>query len=93
MGNNPDADAPTIGKAGLVPVATRSASSSGKFRRASLLEKRHWDQELRSHRVWNRVARTCSVFPNVAQSRTYVENGLYHYRTLPSHAKRFRVAW
>jgi hypothetical protein len=32
------------------------------------------------------------VFPNVAQSRSYVENGLYHYRTLPSHAEQFRVA-
>ena len=32
------------------------------------------------------------VFPNVAQSRSYLEGGLYHYRTLPSQAEQFRVA-
>jgi hypothetical protein len=32
------------------------------------------------------------VFPNVTQSRSYLEGGLYHYRTLPSHAEQFRVA-
>jgi len=32
------------------------------------------------------------VFPNVTQSRSYLENGLYHYRTLPRQAEQFRVA-
>jgi len=32
------------------------------------------------------------VFPNVTQSRSYLEAGLYHYRTLPSQAEQFRVA-
>jgi hypothetical protein len=32
------------------------------------------------------------VFPNVIQSRSYSEAGLYHYRTLPSQAEQFRVA-
>lgn len=32
------------------------------------------------------------AFPNVAQSRSYLDGGLYHYRTLPSQAERFRVA-
>jgi hypothetical protein len=32
------------------------------------------------------------VFPNVTQSRSYLEGGLYHYRTLPSQAEQFRVA-
>jgi hypothetical protein len=32
------------------------------------------------------------VFPNVARSRSYLEGGLYHYRTLPSQAQQFRVA-
>ena len=31
------------------------------------------------------------VFPNVTQSRSYLEGGLYHYRTLPSHAEQFRI--
>lgn len=32
------------------------------------------------------------VFPNVTRSRSYLEGGLYHYRTLPSQAEQFRVA-
>ena len=32
------------------------------------------------------------VFPNVVKSRSYLEGGLYHYRTLPSQAEQFRVA-
>lgn len=31
------------------------------------------------------------VFPNVTQSRSYVEDGLYHYRKLPSRAEQFLV--
>jgi len=31
------------------------------------------------------------VFPNVAQSRSYIEGGIYHYRKLPSQAEEFRV--
>jgi hypothetical protein len=30
-------------------------------------------------------------FSNVARSRSYLENGLYHYPILPSKAERFRV--
>jgi hypothetical protein len=32
------------------------------------------------------------VFPNVVQSRSYADDGIYHYRKLPSHAEEFRVA-
>jgi hypothetical protein len=32
------------------------------------------------------------VFPNVGQSRSYLEGGLYHYRALPSQAEQFRIA-
>ena len=32
------------------------------------------------------------VFPNVTQSRSYLDGGLYHYRTLPSQAEQFRIA-
>jgi len=32
------------------------------------------------------------VFPNVTQSRSYLKDGLYHYRKLPSQAEQFRVA-
>jgi hypothetical protein len=32
------------------------------------------------------------AFPNVAQSRSYLEAGLYHYRTPPSQAEQFRLA-
>lgn len=31
------------------------------------------------------------VFPNVAQSSSYVEGGMYHYRKLPRQAEEFRV--
>jgi hypothetical protein len=32
------------------------------------------------------------VFPNVVKSRSYAEDGIYHYRKLPSQAEEFRVA-
>jgi len=32
------------------------------------------------------------VFPNVVKSRSYTEDGIYHYRKLPSQAEEFRVA-
>lgn len=32
------------------------------------------------------------VFPNVVNSRSYAEGGIYHYRKLPSQAEEFRVA-
>jgi hypothetical protein len=32
------------------------------------------------------------VFPNVVKSRSYAEDGMYHYRRLPSQAEEFRVA-
>jgi hypothetical protein len=32
------------------------------------------------------------VFPNVVQSRSYLADGIYHYRKLPSQAEEFRVA-
>ena len=32
------------------------------------------------------------VFPNVARSRSYLENGLYHYPKLPARAEEFRIA-
>ena len=31
------------------------------------------------------------VFPNVIQSRSYAQDGIYHYRKLPSQAERFRI--
>jgi len=31
------------------------------------------------------------VFPNVVKSRSYAEDGIYHYRKLPSQAEEFRV--
>lgn len=32
------------------------------------------------------------AFPNVAQSRSYLDNGLYHYPKLPARAEEFRIA-
>jgi plasmid stabilization system protein ParE len=32
------------------------------------------------------------AFSNVAQSRSYLENGLYHYPKLPARAEEFRIA-
>ena len=32
------------------------------------------------------------VFPNVVQSRSYSDDGMYHYRKLPSQAEEFRIA-
>jgi hypothetical protein len=32
------------------------------------------------------------VFPNVVKSRSYTEDGIYHYRKLPSQAEEFRIA-
>jgi hypothetical protein len=31
------------------------------------------------------------VFPNVVQSRSYLSDGIYHYRKLPGRAEEFRV--
>jgi hypothetical protein len=31
------------------------------------------------------------VFPNVVQSKSYVQDGMYHYRVLPKQAEQFRV--
>jgi hypothetical protein len=31
------------------------------------------------------------VFPNVVQSRSYSQDGIYHYRTLPRQAEQFRI--
>lgn len=32
------------------------------------------------------------VFPNVVKSRSYAEDGIYHYRKLPSQVEEFRLA-
>ncbi len=32
------------------------------------------------------------VFPNVIQSRSYAQDGIYHYRKAPSQAEEFRIA-
>lgn len=32
------------------------------------------------------------VFPNVIQSRSYAQDGIYHYRKSPSQAEEFRIA-
>lgn len=88
------ADAPTTGKGGPVPVAA--------YRFSRLCFKRDVIEALGPNDAFRVETPVGSfqmtyadfhrVFPNVAQSRSYVENGLYHYRTLPSHAEQFRVA-
>lgn len=88
------ADAPTTAKGGSVPVAT--------YRFSRLCFKRDVIEALGPNDAFRVETPVGSfqmtnadfhrVFPNVAQSRSYLENGLYHYRTLPSHAEQFRVA-
>lgn len=88
------ADVPTPGKGRTSPVAT--------YRFSRLCFKRDLIEALGpndSFRVETPVgtfqmtqADFRRVFPNVAQSRSYLEGGLYHYRTLPSHAEQFRIA-
>jgi hypothetical protein len=87
------ADASTSAKGGPLPVATYKFSRLC-FKR-DVIEALSHNEAFRvetpigtfqmSHAEFHRA------FPNVAQSRSYVENGLYHYRTLPSRAEQFRV--
>src|ERR1019366_7147179 len=85
---------PTLGKGRTAPVAT--------YRFSRLCFKRDLIEALGpndSFRVDTPIgtfqmtqADFHRVFPNVTQSRSYAEGGLYHYRTLPSQAEQFRVA-
>ena len=87
-------DVLTPGKGGPAPVAT--------YRFSRLCFKRDLIEALGptdSFRVKTPIgtfqmtqAEFHRVFPNVTQSRSYSEGGLYHYRTLPSQAEQFRVA-
>jgi len=87
-------DVPTLGKGRAAPVATY------KFSR--LCFKRNLIEALGPNDLFRvetpigifqmTQADFHRVFPNVTQSRSYLEGGLYHYRTLPSQAEPFRVA-
>lgn len=86
-------DVPTLGKERTAPVATYKFSRLC-FKR-DLIEALGPNDSFRVETPIGTFQMTQAdfhrVFPNVTQSRSYLEGGLYHYRTLPSQAEQFRV--
>lgn len=87
-------DVPTRGKGRAAPIATYKFSRLC-FKRA-LIEALGPNDSFRVETPVGAFQMTQAdfhrVFSNVTQSRSYLDGGLYHYRTPPSQAEQFRVA-